>query len=405
MAKSVSQEKVQRRRALLIWGIIVILGCFSGLLVYSFLSSANKTVDILVASKDIPPYTQITEEYVEVISVQSDTYNTLTSSGGNVYEKKEDIIGNYSEVPIKKGEMFYRFKLADPVSGRYVSRIYEKPGYKLIPLQASVLNAGAGQLKAGDYIDVYMYDEILDDVLPILTSVKILDIKYGVNYFAPATEETSEKEGSTTDEEGQGAASTGDLGNINPSIGAGNTYILLTLPVEKAEKIIKSVLLETPLYFAATKPLSFKVFNNETLDKYENITVYDVILPTIFETGDIRILSEKSILEKGKNTTESNSTSEKEKDEESENNEESIEDTESVTPASTSPVDNSFSDFIIYQGKAIEITYMLNDNNIDYEQFKSFYEENQGNMSVEIVYTDTEQDNRKQIMQIRMLIN
>jgi Flp pilus assembly protein CpaB len=279
MAQIGAQEKT-KNRSVIVWAIIILLGLLAGIAAYSFISSQNETVSVLLVAKDIPPFTKITADYVQVDQMQKDAYNKMTVGGSEIYTKASDIVGSYSQIPLKKGELFYRFKIASPVSGRYVAQLYEKPGWKLVAVTGTALNAAAGQLSAGDYVDIY-YKDANNNVLPLLKNAKVMDIKYGVNYFDSSAASTA------TDTASTGVAS-GQVTNINPTLG-NSAYLMFELPDAQAQALGKAVLLQNAMYFAATKPIIAYTQYKTASAAQVPVVIQDIEFPSSDTTADLSL--------------------------------------------------------------------------------------------------------------------
>lgn len=275
----IGRDKAFKNRSLLVWLVIIIMGVISALLVYSFLSANSKTVKVLMADKDIPQYAMITasSKYVKVVEIQKDTYETLTKGKKNVYTKLSDIEGFYTEVPIKSGELIYKDKVVDPINGRYVAQLYEKPDWKLITIKVSAINSGAAQLKAGDFIDIFYLNpdtkELVDS--PNLKNIRIVDIKYGKNYFQPSTDSEDKKDSSTSD-----TTKTTDekSNNINDILGD-EAAIIINVPSYKANEIVDKILEKVDFYIAATRPVIFQGISDNAKNA-NNVIVNDFRLPS-----------------------------------------------------------------------------------------------------------------------------
>lgn len=365
MATLTPQEKAIKRRGMIIWVVILGMAGLAAVLTYIFLTSATSTTNVLVAAVDIPPYTAITEQYLEEKAINSDTYDLLTQEGVLVFnvEDKETIIGQYAEIPIKKGEMLYRFKFTDSTDGRYVGQLYEKPGYRLVAITASILNAGAGQLKSNDYIDIYYDDEDLGTTA-LLRGVKILDIKYGNNPFLLTPEAGENAEQETTTE-------NSDISNINPSLND-TAYIIFALPEDKATPIIDSVLTDRKIYFAASRPIVFhQVESVESTSVISSVIVADVELPYVdTETGEIDLNSRFAFLvEKPLNFNKAEEAAQEEGA--AEENEGSKENQENLVLTPEELLSRSA--FITYSGLPQDISFVFNGEPLDYQQFIDRY--------------------------------
>jgi Flp pilus assembly protein CpaB len=156
--------------------LATIMALISGTIIFSVLKSNSTRVSVLVARKEIPQYTQIEESMIEMIEIHP------TGLIGVKQMKKEDIIGQYSLVPIYQGEQFLyeKFSLSH-VGNNYKGRLDSgSRGFFLTLAPSQTLG---NTLRIGDKIDLiyvakdskhgYSFSKF------ILQNLEILDIKNG----------------------------------------------------------------------------------------------------------------------------------------------------------------------------------------------------------------------------------
>lgn len=143
-----------------IYIIAIISAALCGILLYSFFSGYEKksneiteeneqrTEQVVIATKDIPAYTELKREMLKVISVAEG------SSHANAAHTIEEAIGKITEREIASGEQILTnkiYKIGD--SGTSLS--YEIPkGMRAMTITVTLEQDVAGYMEEGDLIDI-----------------------------------------------------------------------------------------------------------------------------------------------------------------------------------------------------------------------------------------------------------
>lgn len=396
----IAKEKGNRGKNIIVWGVILILGILSALSVYSFLNASNKTLTVLVAAADIPPYTKITagSGQLKEVSIQEDTYKTLSQGQDIIYRKESDVNGFFTEVPIKAGEMIYHSKVSSPEKGRYLAQIYERPGWKLVTLSVSALNAAGSQLVAGDFIDLYYKDPSSEQIVldPNLKNIRIMDIKYGMNYFKTneSAPQATQPEGvdplaeAETSSPAAPVQNNNSLGNIDISLGE-NAVIILSIPEKKAAIFADLVLNSKPMYIIGTKPPIFTAIKEgETEGKEILVADFELNLTNMINSineseedlllnnNNVYIIPSQPLLETVSPTQQPESENENNSESNDEQTENNVQENNAIRITS-------------FSGNYQNIQFQFNELPISMEQFIAEYLRLGKNYKISFTYTDS----------------
>jgi len=142
--------------------IAIVLSLVTTYLAYIYLtrledaSSNTEYINIIVATRDIPPRTVIEEDMIREIRVPKDNYII------NAIQNKEEILGKYSKALIVEGEVIPRARLIEEKEKDLALRI---PKNKVATsISVNEISGVADLLKPGDYVDIFItLDEISID--------------------------------------------------------------------------------------------------------------------------------------------------------------------------------------------------------------------------------------------------
>lgn len=266
-----AQQNIQRRKSFIVFGIIFLLAALAGIATLTFFAKMQNTVRVFyVKNTDgIQAYQQVKAADIGDTYVQADT---LKLYGGEKYDnvfvydaeaKNEQgqadgglskMVGKYAIVPMAYGETVMTFKLEDAKGGSYKSGLYEKPGTKLLTFQVPLVNAVAGQLVPGDFMDVLYSDKESGRTTKILTGIEVVDIKYGSNPFS--AEAAASTDANATGEEKAPEAPTGSdplKNTVNPAVGD-QALIIINLPGAMVDTVAPFLMDSGNLYIVAATP-------------------------------------------------------------------------------------------------------------------------------------------------------
>lgn len=289
-----TQTGTQRRKSFVVFGLILLIALFAGIATFVFLTRINNTIPVFYVKNPggLSRYHVITESDIGVTNVQADTLHTM---GGDRYQNvflydstakdgkggESAIVGNYPMFEREYGDLVLRNAIVGVGKGDYIAGLIQQPGSKLLTFQVPMVNALAGQLVPGDYIDIMSYDDATKTTQKILGSVQVVDIKYGSNPFAAASSTTANA--TTADAAGTtGSSATGSTAasatvsrnpldnTVNPALGD-RAIVIIQVPGSLVSGITRYLLASDSLYVVAT--LSPEVLSGSSVSPVTTDTV------------------------------------------------------------------------------------------------------------------------------------
>lgn len=137
---------------------IIVLCIFFGLLtsyfIFSYLTgvgqalSNNKFGEVVVAKVNIPVKTMVTAEMLELKRVPVDFIHPQD------IQKKEEVIGNVTLVPVVEGEDILRSKIAQKNESKNGLAYIVPVGKRAVSVPVDEVSGIAGLIKPGDHVDV-----------------------------------------------------------------------------------------------------------------------------------------------------------------------------------------------------------------------------------------------------------
>ena len=258
-----TQTGSRGRKSFVVFGLILLIALFAGMATFVFFSKVNNTVKVFYVKNPagLAKYQVISEGDLGTTDIQADTLKMI---GGDQYQfvyvydaSAKDgkggvsaIVGNYARFERVYGDVLFRGGISSIADGGgYVGSLYETPGYKLLTFQVPLVNALAGQLSPGDFIDVMSFDESSKTTTKILGAIEVVDIKYGSNPFARGTVTTAESSTDTT-----AAPTRNPLDNtVNSSLGD-RAILIIRVPGNVVSGITQFLIKSDSLYVVATTP-------------------------------------------------------------------------------------------------------------------------------------------------------
>lgn len=175
-----TEVKPKSNRILLIFGVFLAAMAFAGALLLGRtpgggnVISGSKNVDIVVATQDIPPSTQITTAMVQIQKFSSD------QAPPYAYRRTDDVISRFSALHIYAGQAIYQDLLVK-TSGEVPA---PKQDYLQIPGGMVAMQIPAGELVgAGGYIQP---DDRIDIIVTLGTTTKTAFTNLRVLRVGPA---------------------------------------------------------------------------------------------------------------------------------------------------------------------------------------------------------------------------
>ncbi len=141
------------------------LGVLSAVLIGVYLTSVDSgtgtspggaTISVVVASKDVPALTRITEDMVTVKTIGSDAVLP------NAFQATKSVVGQVTQVPLVAGEQFVPAKVT--ATGEALAQFGANPplslivptGMRAFSIYVNKVGAVGGLLRAGDRVDVIL---------------------------------------------------------------------------------------------------------------------------------------------------------------------------------------------------------------------------------------------------------
>jgi competence protein ComGC len=156
----------------LLIGVILAVGV--GLLLFLFATNLQKTQNIVVAKGDIPAFTTIQKEQVEVVSVPADSVKSsdLTEATYNKYLRNNQAIVN--RIEILPGQ---RVDINAISSSSLGTLAVVKSDEQVVAVSTTIPGAAGGVIVPGSVVDVYSSSG--DNSQPLVTQAKVLGIGMG----------------------------------------------------------------------------------------------------------------------------------------------------------------------------------------------------------------------------------
>lgn len=162
--------------------IVTFLGLLAciGVLVFGYQYRVNIAISPIAvpyAKISIPARTLITDEMIGTIKVSS----SYLSEAEAVVRTSEEVVNKYVSYKsaIPKGSLFYKdmLKEADEMPDSAFANIED--GYTIFSLAVDIESTYANQIKAGQYIDIYMSADDGDVLLlgKLIESIRVLAVK------------------------------------------------------------------------------------------------------------------------------------------------------------------------------------------------------------------------------------
>jgi pilus assembly protein CpaB len=158
VSRLATEVKPKSNRILLIFGIFLAALAFGGALLLgrtsggtNALGGAAKTVQAVVATKDIPASTQITTEMVSVQDFSSDQAPPFA------FRSKDLVVGKFAAIPIHQGSAIIDYSVVSDVSGVQPAKQAFLPipsGQVAMEIPTGELVGVGGYIQPDDRIDV-----------------------------------------------------------------------------------------------------------------------------------------------------------------------------------------------------------------------------------------------------------
>lgn len=112
----------------------------------------NEVAPVVVAARDIPPYTQVTRDDVKVADVPT------AAIPSDAITKLDAIVGKYLKSPVYKGDVIRAARIAtvtgpDSLMSAKVTEL-GRPDLRAFALPYTAENGVGGEIKAGDRVDI-----------------------------------------------------------------------------------------------------------------------------------------------------------------------------------------------------------------------------------------------------------
>lgn len=140
--------------------LALISGMITTFLFYHFISKANAQpqeeplVKVITAVKDIKKNERVTDDMVGVSEVPKS--DTLTLA----LKKKEDVIGKYASVPIKKGEIILSHRVENGQDEEAIVSKKVRAGFRAVSIQAEYVESVSNLIEPEDFVDVIVTVEM-----------------------------------------------------------------------------------------------------------------------------------------------------------------------------------------------------------------------------------------------------
>lgn len=160
-----------RKKSLIILILAALLGIGTFLGIYQYKARLEQSVQVVVASQNIPPFTQITEEYVTVENKSN--INIQEDSASNI----EQVIGMYTgEYGLYLDDVITRSKVRkeDEIKDNLLANIVES-GKVAVGLDVDLVRSVGGIVQENNFVDISVINDEFE-VTPI-KSIKVLLVK------------------------------------------------------------------------------------------------------------------------------------------------------------------------------------------------------------------------------------
>ncbi len=154
-------------KALILLGLF--LGLVSAALVVVYLSKASDdgggnvsggaVTPVVVASRDIPAGTRVTEDMLTLKEISADAILP------DVFQKTDDVVDQVTRVPLVAGEQIVPSKVTP--TGAAIANVENPPlayvipeGKRAVSVEVSSVIAASGLIRPGDYVDVILTVEV-----------------------------------------------------------------------------------------------------------------------------------------------------------------------------------------------------------------------------------------------------
>lgn len=114
----------------------------------NIISKNNKTVNVVVAKRDIAPYTKITAEMVSIQNIDTDM------AIQNYFTVTEDVVGKISKSDIYEGEVISSVRVAGETDTSLGLAMQLEEGKRAITVAVDVEKGISATIKTGNYVDV-----------------------------------------------------------------------------------------------------------------------------------------------------------------------------------------------------------------------------------------------------------
>ncbi len=155
---------------------LILLAIANVFLFKSALEKSIDLVDVYVASSDIAPRVEITEEMIETISIPSAYLNF------NVALNKDEILGKWTEIQgmIPKGSLFYKSMLYEETDLPDMPALLLKEDQVVYSLTTDLVSCAGNSLVPNQKVDIYgtvepQRNKPIVDLL--ISNVRILSLK------------------------------------------------------------------------------------------------------------------------------------------------------------------------------------------------------------------------------------
>lgn len=161
--------------------LALILSAITGLTGFQYMKNLEKkfqgkTMPVVVAKSQIPMYTKITSDMVEIRNISVDAVNPLSLSA------IDKILGKATKVPIEAYEQVLSTKLIDSEENNGSLSYSIKEGYRALTIKTDEITGIAGRIVKGDHIDMVatMISQTngtsgLDSVM-VAENIEVLDV-------------------------------------------------------------------------------------------------------------------------------------------------------------------------------------------------------------------------------------
>ena len=165
-----------------IYIIAIVSAAICGVLLYSFFSGyekngeeivqneGQKTVQVVVASKDIKPYTEIKNDMLQVVAMPEGTPHA------NAAQSVEQVVGKITEREIVAGEQILTNKIYEAGKTNNGSSYQIPKGMRAMTINVDIQQDLAGYLAEGDLIDIITGSSQNQKKIVALSAIKILKL-------------------------------------------------------------------------------------------------------------------------------------------------------------------------------------------------------------------------------------